>query len=83
VGVETAAMEYFGTTPESLTAGQAALLAAVFNDPEAFHPWCRPTAARTERNRILDRMFANGAISEAAHARGISEPLGVTTERGC
>lgn len=83
VGVESAADEYFGTTPEALTPGQAALLAAVFNDPEAFHPWCRPTAARSERNRILDRMLANGAIGEAIHARGISEPLGVTTQRGC
>lgn len=83
VGIETAATEYFQATPESLTAGQAALLAAVFNDAEAFHPWCRPTAAQAERNRILDRMLANGAISEATHARGISEPLGVTTERGC
>jgi acetyl-CoA C-acetyltransferase/acetyl-CoA acyltransferase len=83
IGIDQAAAEYFAARPEALTPEQAALLAAVFSDPEEFHPWCRSATARNERNRVLGRMLRNGAIDEATHARAIGAPLGVTLDRGC
>ncbi|MGX1308307.1 penicillin-binding protein 1C [Amorphus suaedae] len=64
-GVRAASLAYFGREPTRLTLGQAALLVALPQAPEGRRPDRHPEAARAARDRVLDRVAAAGAISQA------------------
>lgn len=76
-GLEAASHGYFGKDAASLTAAEAALLAALVPQPGATDPWCRPDRSRAERDHVLQRMRRNGAIDEAALRAALDAPLGV------
>lgn len=61
-GVRAAALTYFGKEPRRLTLGEAALLVALPQSPEARRPDRNPAAARAARNRVLDRLLAQGVL---------------------
>ncbi|MEP9351649.1 penicillin-binding protein 1C [Xanthobacter sp. KR7-225] len=61
-GVRAAALTYFGKEPRRLTLGEAALLVALPQAPEARRPDRNPDAARAARDRVLDRLSAQGAL---------------------
>jgi penicillin-binding protein 1C len=61
-GVRAAALTYFGKEPRRLTLGEAALLVALPQSPEARRPDRNPDAARAARDRVLDRLLAQGAL---------------------
>jgi hypothetical protein len=63
-GVDSAAQGYFGRTAAQLTLPQAALIGALMGDRRV-DPWCDPEAAALRRNRVLERMRDDGAISDA------------------
>lgn len=63
-GVDAAAHGFFGRRAVDLTLAQAAFLASRVGDIRT-DPWCEPEAATAMRNRVLDRMRDNGAISQA------------------
>jgi hypothetical protein len=66
-GAEVASQHYFGRRTADLTLPQAALLAAFIGDRRTvFDPWCGPAGAVAMRSRILQRMWDNNAIDEAA-----------------
>ncbi|MEZ5926346.1 MAG: penicillin-binding protein 1C [Hyphomicrobiaceae bacterium] len=75
-GVRAASLAYFGKEPERLSIGEAALLVALPQSPEARRPDLHADVARIARDRVLDRMLAAGVINpaEAAHARSESVP---------
>jgi penicillin-binding protein 1A len=53
-GLFKAADLFFGTTPDRLTLGQAAVLAAVVNNPRIYNPCTAfPAAARRAKSRVL------------------------------
>lgn len=64
-GVRAASLAYFGREPARLTLGQAALLVALPQAPEGRRPDRHPEAAKAARDRVLDRVAAAGAISQA------------------
>lgn len=74
-GVRAAALTYFGKEPARLSLGEAALLVALPQSPEARRPDRFPAAARAARDRVLDRLAAQGALSEdevrVAKAEGV------------
>jgi penicillin-binding protein 1C len=74
-GVRAASLAYFGREPKRLSLGEAALLVALPQSPEARRPDRSAATARAARDRVLDRLAAAGAIdaAEAAHAK--SEPV--------
>ncbi|MPZ56905.1 MAG: penicillin-binding protein 1C [Rhizobiales bacterium] len=74
-GIRAASLAYFGREPRRLTLGEAALLVALPQSPEARRPDRANAAARRARDRVLDRAAAAGAIphGEAAHAK--AEPV--------
>jgi penicillin-binding protein 1C len=74
-GVRAASLSYFGKEPRRLTLGEAALLVALPQSPEARRPDRSPTAARAARDRVLDRVAASGVWQEADIARAKSEPV--------
>jgi membrane peptidoglycan carboxypeptidase len=61
--MEAAARGFFGRSAIDLTLAQSAFLASRVGDTRT-DPWCEPAVATAMRNRVLDRMRINGAISE-------------------
>jgi penicillin-binding protein 1C len=76
-GIRAASLAYFGKEPRSLTLGQIALLVALPQSPELRRPDRFPTAARTARNRVLDRYAAADHVpgDEIAFAKAERVPL--------
>jgi penicillin-binding protein 1C len=57
-GIRAASLAYFGKEPRRLTLGEAALLVALPQSPEARRPDRSVAAARAARDRVLDRYAA-------------------------
>jgi penicillin-binding protein 1C len=74
-GIRAAALAYFGKEPKRLTLGEAALLVALPQSPEARRPDRSVAAARLARDRVLDRVAAAGIFDAAEIARAKTEPV--------
>lgn len=74
-GVRAASLAYFGKEPKRLSVGEAALLVALPQAPEARRPDRHADAARRARNRVLDRAVEAGVISSAEAERAKLEPV--------
>ncbi len=61
-GVRAASLAYFGKEPRKLTLAEAALLVALPQSPELRRPDRSAEAARSARDRVLDRIAAAGAV---------------------
>src|SRR5262249_14618861 len=72
-GVRAASLAYFGKEPRRLTLGEAALLVALPQSPEARRPDRAPQAARIARDRVLDPVADLLPASEIARAK--AEPV--------
>jgi penicillin-binding protein 1C len=78
-GVRAASLAYFGKEPRHLSAGEAALLVALPQSPEARRPDRHSDAARRARNRVLDRAVEEGVLPKAEAERAKGERI--PTER--
>jgi penicillin-binding protein 1C len=72
-GVRAASLAYFGKEPRRLTLSEAALLVALPQSPEARRPDRSTQAARSARDRVLDRVA--GLLPESDIARAKAEPV--------
>ena len=73
-GVEAAAQGYFGRSAAELTLAQAALIGALMGHRQ-FDPWCQPNGAKAIRDSIIERMLANGVITEADQKAALAAPI--------
>ncbi len=64
-GVRAASLAWFGKEPRRLTPAEAALLIALPQSPETRRPDRNPLAAKTARDRVLDRLAKAGALPPA------------------
>lgn len=73
-GVEQASKAYFGKSVKNLTLAEAALIAGVFNAPDAYDPYKNLEYATQRRNTVLNLMVRHGYITkdEAEDAKSIS-----------
>jgi len=78
-GVRAASLAYFGKEPRRLTIGEAALLVALPQSPEARRPDRFADAAKAARDRVLDRAVERGII-KAEEAEAAKREI-VPTER--
>ncbi|MDR2202357.1 MAG: penicillin-binding protein [Clostridiales bacterium] len=76
-GIGSAARVMFGASPADLTPPQAALLAAIINNPTRYNPYSKPENALRRRNLVLGRMLENGKLSKDEHDAAVNEPLKV------
>ncbi len=76
-GVRAASLTYFGREPRRLSVGEAALLVALPQSPEARRPDRNPRAAERARNRVLARAVAAGVISKAEAEKAKEERVPV------
>jgi penicillin-binding protein 1C len=74
-GVRAASLAYFGKEPRRLTPGEAALLVALPQSPEARRPDRSAEAARAARNRVLARGAAAGLFLADEIAQAAAEPV--------
>ncbi len=65
-GIRAATLAYFGKEPKRLTTAEAALLVALPQSPEARRPDRDANAARAARDRVLDRLVAEGVVDPDA-----------------
>ena len=77
-GFGRAARFYFGRELADLDLDEMALLAGLVRGPSYYDPRRHPERAMGRRNRIIDRLEAQGIAGPDAAARARSEPLGVT-----
>ena len=64
-GFGTAADFYFGRPASELSLAQGAMLAGMIRAPEYYDPLDRPRKARLRRDDVLNRMAADGIITQA------------------
>ncbi|WP_294185453.1 penicillin-binding protein 1A [Sphingobacterium sp.] len=76
-GIKSAARTYFNTTPDKLTAEQAALLVGMLKGPGAYSPVRYPDRSRTRRNTVLNNMVAANFISAEEATKAKEKPLGL------
>jgi len=75
VGLDAACWRYFGRTPESLSWGEAALLAVLPNAPALIHPGRNRETLRNKRDNLLDKLLERGSIDSLTCALSKQEPI--------
>src|SRR4051812_8119244 len=65
IGVEAAALTYFGKHAKHLTLDESALIAGLPQAPSQYNPFQNERAALQRRNEVLQSMADNGYISQA------------------
>ena len=86
-GIESAARVYFGKQhggcgergadpcASLLEPHEAALLAGIVQSPSGYDPLEHPAAAKQRRDVVLDRMRAQGYITQVQHDQSVAEPV--------
>lgn len=75
VGVGAASQFYFDKSPDRLTLGEAALLAAIPNNPNANRPDVPSSQAQVARNKVLDILVQRGAVTADAATEAKTEAI--------
>ncbi|EFK59034.1 transglycosylase domain-containing protein [Sphingobacterium spiritivorum] len=76
-GIKSAARTYFNTTPDKLTAEQAALLVGMLKGPGVYSPVRYPENALGRRNVVLNNMYNESFITKAEETESAAKPLGL------
>lgn len=63
-GIKTAAKTYFGTTPDSLTTQDCAVLVGMLKATTLYNPKSNPENSKKRRNVVLANMFTHGDLSK-------------------
>ena len=75
VGIEAASWRYFGHNADDLSWAEAATLAILPNSPAMMHFGKNRDKLLTKRNRLLDKLYNKGILSEIDYQLAIAEPL--------
>jgi penicillin-binding protein 1A len=74
-GVEQASRIYFHHSASTLSPGEAALLAAIPEDPSAWDPVAHPQAASERRTLVLRLMLQQGYITQSQFDKWNASPM--------
>jgi len=75
VGLGAASWRYFHKTPDQLSWGEAATLAVLPNAPGLIHPGRNRAALMIKRNRLIEKLEAEGVIDKTEASLAKDEPL--------
>src|ERR1700722_12049604 len=81
-GAEAASRGYFGKPAKDLSAGEAAMLAALLKSPNNLSPWHNLEAATQERDFVLNRMVEEHKIPQRLADEAKQQPLQVQPKSG-
>jgi penicillin-binding protein 1C len=74
-GIRAASLGYFGKEPKRLSLAESALLVALPQSPETRRLDRHPAAARSARDRVLERMDHEGRVSVEDAAKAKAAPV--------
>lgn len=77
-GVQAAAHAYFGTDVSKLSLAQASMLAGLIAAPSLYSPYNNLAGAQDRQRHVLDRMLANGYVTQAEADAAAAEKLTFT-----
>jgi membrane carboxypeptidase/penicillin-binding protein PbpC len=77
-GVQAASFAYLGKSAAKLTHAEAALLAVLPQAPSRYRPDRHPERARAARDKVMQRLVAQGVWPEPVLARGHFTPMEAT-----
>ncbi len=80
-GVEAASENYFGKPARELTLAECAILAGLPQAPSRYSPFRNLEKAKERQIYVLNRMVAEGYITQLQASEAISEPLDVKPRR--
>ena len=80
-GVEAAAENYFGKSVDRLTLAEAAILAGLPQAPSKYSPFKAPEKAKQRQIYVLNRMVAEGFISNLEATEAINQKLDIKPRR--
>lgn len=75
VGLEAASWRYFGRSPDQLSWAESAMLAVLPNSPALIHPGRNRDELKAKRNRLLFRLYEDGAIDSLTYGLSLKEEL--------
>jgi len=75
VGLEAAAWRWFGRGPDKLSWAEHAMLASLPNNPSMIHPGKNRALLRKKRNRLLERLYAQGVMDSLTCALAKEENI--------
>ncbi|PHI19172.1 penicillin-binding protein 1C [Lewinellaceae bacterium SD302] len=75
VGIEAAAWRYYGRSATDLSWAEAATLAVLPNSPALIHPGRSRDQLLAKRDRLLDKLLANGSITDEEYELSRLESL--------
>lgn len=76
-GIKAAAKTFFSTTPDKLTADQAAILVGMLKGPVLYSPVRNEENALSRRNQVLANMRNAGFLTDAECEAAQSKPMGL------
>jgi penicillin-binding protein 1A len=74
-GVEQASRIYFHHSARSMKPAEAALLAAIPEDPSLWDPVAHPKTAKARRNLVLRQMYAQGYLTNSQYVNSLVYPM--------
>src|SRR5215472_18559438 len=74
-GVQAASHAYFGEDVSKLSLGEAAMLAGLVAAPSAYNPYADRSLARERQQHVLDRMVANGFVTQSQAEAASDAPI--------
>ena len=80
-GVEAAAENYFGKSVEALSLAEQAILAGLPQAPSRYSPFWYPDKARQRQVYVLNRMVAEGFITNLQATEAMNEKLDIKPRR--
>ena len=72
-GVQSASYKYFGKDVSLLTLSESAVIAAITQNPSRYDPRRSPEANAARRKAVLDRMLAQGYISQTDYQEAMAD----------
>lgn len=75
VGIDAASWRYYGKSPALLSWSEAATLAVLPNAPSLIHPGRNRASLEAKRNRLLDKLLANGDLDSTTCQLAKTEPI--------
>ena len=74
-GIKTAAKTYFGTTPQQLTADQAAILVGLLKATTYYNPRINPKNSLARRNVVLGTMLKHKDLTQSQYDSLTAKPI--------
>ena len=75
LGIQAASLRYFGKNASDLTVSEAAVIAAITQNPSRYNPISHPESNASRRTDVLDKMLELGYIDQAEYDEAMNDDV--------